>query len=89
MTRMDEPSSQEQADEITPLVHHHNLHSDAPLHHGHDAGSIKSSVLSTDELALADSAIGERLEYRDYMTIDWLHDLVSIEPPTLHVSGIS
>jgi len=78
MTRPEEPAPQEQADEITPLVHHHNLHSDPPLQHGggHDASSILSSQLSTDELALADSAIGERLAYRDYMTIDWLHDLV-------------
>jgi chloride channel 3/4/5 len=85
MTRQDDSAPQEHSDEITPLIQHHNLHSDAPLHHphpsaggagGHDASSVISSQLSMDELALADSAIGERLAYRDYMTIDWLHDLV-------------
>ncbi|KAK3376307.1 chloride channel [Lasiosphaeria ovina] len=35
-----------------------------------------SSVLTKDELALADTAIGERLPYDAYTTIDWLHDLV-------------
>lgn len=41
-----------------------------------DANSIISSHLSKDEQALGDSAIGERLPYNDYTTIDWLHDLV-------------
>ncbi|KAK3314312.1 chloride channel [Apodospora peruviana] len=35
-----------------------------------------SSQLSRDELALADTAIGERLPYNAYTTIDWLHDLI-------------
>ena len=43
-----------------------------------DSSSIISSHLSKDELALGDSAIGERLPYNDYTTIDWLHDLVRI-----------
>lgn len=25
---------------------------------------------------MADTAVGERLKYNDYTTIDWLHDLV-------------
>ncbi|KAK1752840.1 H(+)/Cl(-) exchange transporter [Echria macrotheca] len=69
----------EEADEITPLVGHANL----PPGHAHGrrrsietASSIMSSRLSRDELALADTAIGERLPYDAYQTIDWLHDLV-------------
>ncbi|TVY28105.1 hypothetical protein LHYA1_G002735 [Lachnellula hyalina] len=30
--------------------------------------------LSKGERALAETAIGERLSYNDYTTIDWLHD---------------
>lgn len=42
-----------------------------------DAESILSSHVSKDEEALKGTAIGERLPYNDYTTIDWLHDLVS------------
>ena len=42
----------------------------------HDAQSILSSHLSKEELALGSTALGERLPYNDYTTIDWLHDLV-------------
>jgi chloride channel 3/4/5 len=41
-----------------------------------DAESIISSHLSKEEQALGNTAIGERLPYNDYTTIDWLHDLV-------------
>lgn len=41
-----------------------------------DASSIVSSHLSKEEQLLENSAIGERLPYNDYTTIDWLHDLV-------------
>ncbi|KAG9234135.1 chloride channel-like protein 3 [Amylocarpus encephaloides] len=41
-----------------------------------DADSIISSHLSKDEQALGSTAIGERLPYNDYTTIDWLHDLI-------------
>lgn len=51
----------------------------AELHHGDDASSIVNSHVSKDEQLLADTAIGERLPYNDYTTIDWLHDLVSSE----------
>jgi hypothetical protein len=44
---------------------------------GSDVQSIISSHISRDELALGDTAVGERLAYNDYTTIDWLHDLVS------------
>lgn len=43
-----------------------------------DATSIMSSHISKEEQALGGTAIGERLPYNDYTTIDWLHDLVSI-----------
>lgn len=41
-----------------------------------DAESIISSHVSKDEQMLGDTAVGERLPYNDYTTIDWLHDLV-------------
>jgi chloride channel 3/4/5 len=43
-----------------------------------DAESIISSHSSQDEQQLGHTAIGERLPYNDYTTIDWLHDLVRI-----------
>ena len=41
-----------------------------------DAESIIASHVSKEERLLADQAVGERLPYNDYTTIDWLHDLV-------------
>lgn len=41
-----------------------------------DTQSIISSHLSKEEQLLSDTAVGERLPYNDYTTIDWLHDLV-------------
>jgi chloride channel 3/4/5 len=35
------------------------------------------SGVSKEEGALAATAVGERLPYSNYTTIDWLHDLVS------------
>jgi len=46
---------------------------------GDRAHSIVSSAVSKDEQALGGTAIGERLPYNDYTTIDWLHDLVGTE----------
>jgi chloride channel 3/4/5 len=71
----------EEVDEITPLIDPTHLHVSeraalAGRGRGHDASSIISSHVSRDELALADTAIGERLPYNAYTTIDWLHDLV-------------
>lgn len=70
-------------DEITPLVGASHLHAGygygPQAHHRHNVGtaaSILSSHLSRDELALGDTAIGERLPSNAYTTIDWLHDLV-------------
>lgn len=42
-----------------------------------DGVSISSSHVSKEEQVLKDTAVGERLPYNDYTTIDWLHDLVS------------
>lgn len=42
----------------------------------HTASSILSSHISKEEQELSGTAVGERLPYNDYTTIDWLHDLV-------------
>ncbi|KAH7330307.1 chloride channel-like protein 3 [Rhexocercosporidium sp. MPI-PUGE-AT-0058] len=41
-----------------------------------EAASIVSSHISKEEHELGGTAIGERLPYNDYTTIDWLHDLI-------------
>ncbi|CZT48161.1 uncharacterized protein RSE6_08822 [Rhynchosporium secalis] len=46
-----------------------------PIHD--EASSIVSSHVPKEEQELAGAAIGERLPYNDYTTIDRLHDLVS------------
>jgi len=69
----------EAVDEITPLVDRSHLHpgNAQPRRRSIDTvSSILTSRLSRDELALADTAVGERLPYDAYQTIDWLHDLV-------------
>jgi chloride channel 3/4/5 len=43
-----------------------------------EAFSIISSHVSKEERELAGTAVGERLPYNDYATIDWLHDLVCL-----------
>lgn len=70
---------EEATDEITPLVDRSHLHPSYGHGRRHSidtASSILTSRLSRDELALADTAVGERLPYDAYQTIDWLHDLV-------------
>lgn len=47
-----------------------------------DNESIASSYISKEEEALGETAVGERLPYNDYTTIDWLHDLVCKTFPT-------
>lgn len=49
-------------------------------HDVHRPSSIVSSRVSKEEQELAGTAIGERLPYNDYTTIDWLHDLVGPIP---------
>ena len=46
------------------------------LAHDAEAESIISSHVSKEEQLLGETAVGERLPYNDYTTIDWLHDLV-------------
>jgi len=59
-----------------------------PNGHGSDGESIISSQISKEELALGGTAVGERLPYNDYTTIDWLHDLVrNFRPLLLFSSG--
>ncbi|KAI0133972.1 Cl channel CLC-3 [Xylariales sp. AK1849] len=50
--------------------------SSSPRPDSTDVESLLSSHLSKEEHALHGSAVGERLPYNDYTTIDWLHDLV-------------
>jgi chloride channel 3/4/5 len=59
--------------ETTPLL---DPASAAQERDGHDIESLLSSHLSKDERALHETALGERLPYNDYTTIDWLHDMV-------------
>ena len=67
-------------DEAGPNEHSRLLPTNKRLsvvqHENGDAASVISSHLSKDEIALGDTAVGERLPYNDYTTIDWLHDLV-------------
>lgn len=54
-----------------------------------EAASIIKSHVSISEQKLADSAVGERLPYNDYTTIDWLHDLVFLPVYTVQSFGNS
>ena len=38
----------------------------------------KDPETTAEEIKMADTAVGERLKYNDYTTIDWLHDLVNL-----------
>ena len=65
---------EEQADETSHLLPRDPRISS--IFHEADAASILSSHLSKEEQLLSAEAVGERLPYNDYTTIDWLHDLV-------------
>ena len=67
---------EEHTNEHTHLLPPKKRLSSVSVRHGSDAESVISSHLSKDELALGSTAVGERLPYNDYTTIDWLHDLV-------------
>lgn len=69
-------NEEDHAAERTHLLPHSKRLGSVSVRPGHDAESIISSHLSRDELALGGTAVGERLAYNDYTTIDWLHDLV-------------
>ncbi|RMZ90704.1 hypothetical protein DV736_g2076, partial [Chaetothyriales sp. CBS 134916] len=51
-------------------------HSISSISYHGDAASINSSRVRKEEQLLGETAVGERLPYNDYTTIDWLHDLV-------------
>jgi len=69
--------AEEHANEQTRLLSHNKRLGSVSMRRGSDAESIISSHLSRDELAFGGTAVGERLAYNDYTTIDWIHDLVS------------
>lgn len=66
---------EERADEVSPLLPRNNKRLSV-VQGGDGENSIISSNVSKEERALGDTAVGERLPYNDYTTIDWLHDLV-------------
>jgi chloride channel 3/4/5 len=68
-------TDEEQVNEQTNLLTARRKYGSAS--HETDALSVISSHVSKDEQALGETAVGERLPYNDYTTIDWLHDLVS------------
>ena len=68
------PDEEEEAHEETHLLSHHTYLE--AVRREHDAQSVISSHISKEERVLGDTALGERLPYNDYTTIDWLHDLV-------------
>jgi hypothetical protein len=81
--------SHEMADENTPLLDVEQ----APdrrlsrlIQKDDAASSIVKSHVSVEEQAMAGSTVGERLAYNDYTTIDWLHDLVSLNFLYKHIS---
>ena len=65
---------EEQPDEHTRLLPRDRRISS--IAHEAEVESILSSHLSKEEQLLGQEAVGERLPYNDYTTIDWLHDLV-------------
>jgi chloride channel 3/4/5 len=69
MATTDEP-----ANESSPLLPRDKRLSSVT--HNGDAEFVISSHVSRDEQLLRETAVGERLPYNDYTTIDWLHDLV-------------
>jgi chloride channel 3/4/5 len=79
-------SQDEEANERTPLLDPRvaelsgRRRSSHRTHETDEASSIISSHVSKEEQELAGTAVGERLPYNDYTTIDWLHDLVRLIP---------
>ena len=80
------PPDPEHATERTNLLPYHlaNDRRLSAVQHEDEASSIIASYVSKEEQALANAAVGERLPYNDYTTIDWLHDLVR---DILHLQG--
>lgn len=66
-------------DERTHLLSDRSLEEIQP--HDEDPESLASSsaVTKEEQQLMPSSAVGERLPYNDYTTIDWLHDLVPLD----------
>ena len=63
------------ANERSPLLGHEG--GDQPAQLTQSSRSLnKDPEATAEEVKMADTAVGERLKYNDYTTIDWLHDLV-------------
>lgn len=77
-------TDEEHVVERTPLLFQDRRLSS--IAHEADAASVISSHVSKEEQVLAETAVGERLPYNDYTTIDWLHDLVSIKFVSKNIS---
>ena len=76
------PPDLERATERTHLFHKGGIsRRPSAIQHDGDSHSIRSSHVSKAEQALSGTAVGERLPYNDYTTIDWLHDLVRSDSP--------
>ncbi|QIX01651.1 hypothetical protein AMS68_007168 [Peltaster fructicola] len=67
-----------QNDESTPLLSAADAYRRVSkvIFHDEEASSVIRSHVTIEELKMGNSAVGERLPYNDYTTIDWLHDLV-------------
>lgn len=63
--------------ERDPLLRHTGGNQVAQLHQG-STSMNKDPETTAEEIKKADTAVGERLKYNDYTTIDWLHDLVNL-----------
>ena len=62
--------------ERSPLLHSNGDRRLKLLQQDEEASSFVMSHVSVEEQKMADTAVGERLPYNDYQTIDFLHDLV-------------
>jgi len=63
------------ASERSPLLGHEGENQSAELTQS-SSSMNKDPEATAEEIKMADTAVGERLKYNDYTTIDWLHDLV-------------
>lgn len=62
--------------ERSPLLGHNNTNNRQQRANGSPNSITKDPEATAEEVKTADTAVGERLKYNDYTTIDWLHDLV-------------
>lgn len=64
-------------DERSPLLPPQDRRLSKLIQRDEDASSIVKSHVTVEEMKMSETAVGERLPYNDYTTIDWLHDLVT------------